>query len=158
VKPDRRRTLQPASLDALDEPGQPPIHCVLRVRSGLEQHLDSEGGFLDARRARCRPAPTAVRVLSAEEPGNSPTGGLTAHHVQITVGGEDAGCAVGGVFIIVGVLVAEPEREPGTVGALLAGEVRKAVRDALAVEALKVARAGLREGQPYEGSQSMGRQ
>ena len=51
-----------------------------------------------------------------EQPGDAAPGWLAVHHIEIAVGGQHAGRAVGGILVVGGVLVAEPERQPGAVG------------------------------------------
>ena len=83
------------------------------------KHFDGEGGLLDARRRALGPAPAAVGVLHVEQEGDAAAGFVGVGAVQIAIGGEHAGGAVDGVDVVRGVLVAEPEREPGAVGTLL---------------------------------------
>src|SRR2546421_11868201 len=49
IKADRGGIVQAAGLHTLDEPRQPLIHRRFRRWSRLQQHLDGEGCFLDAR-------------------------------------------------------------------------------------------------------------
>ena len=50
------------------------------------------------------------------------------HHMKIPVRGQYTGGTIGRILIVRGVLVAEPERQPGAIGPLLAGEITKLAR------------------------------
>ena len=55
--------------------------------------------------------------------------GSVVHHIEVAVSGQHAGGAVGRILVVGGVLVAEPQRQPGAVGALRArAEVGEAAR------------------------------
>ena len=70
-----------------------------------------------------RPAPAAVGILRGQQPGDAALRRLAGHHIEVTISGQHAGRAVGRVFIVGGVLVAEPEGKPGTIRALGASKV-----------------------------------
>src|SRR5207302_2255481 len=96
---------------------------------GVEQDFHGQGGFLQTGWDAGSPSPAAVWVLNCEQPGDCPPGGFAVHHMEVAVSGQDAGGAVGRVLVAGGVLVAEPERQPGTVGALLLREISQAALD-----------------------------
>src|SRR5207249_4140567 len=123
IKTDRSGPAQAAGFYLLDEPGQAPIHSCDGARAGVEQDFHGQGGFFQAGGDAGSSSPAAVRVLSCEQPGDATPGGFAVHHMEVAVSGQDAGGAVGRVLVAGGVLVAEPERQPGTVGALLLREI-----------------------------------
>ena len=99
------------------------IHRNRRSGAGIEKHFDRQGRLLDAGRRVGRATPAAVGVLRGEKPAHATLCGLAIHHTKVAVSGQHPGGAIGGVFIVGGVLVAEPQGEPGTVGTLVPGEV-----------------------------------
>src|SRR5262245_21167295 len=132
VEANRRRVVQPAGLDSFDEPGQSAFDGWSGVGSCVEQHFHGQRRLLDARRGALGAAPAAVIVLVGEQPGDAaPCGFFLQQTVEITVGSKHAGSPVGWVLVVVGVLVAEPQRQPRSVSPLLPLHVLKATEDEL---------------------------
>src|SRR4029077_20550180 len=102
-----------------DEPLESPIHDPLDARTGVEQNLNGQRGFLDAGWNTGAATPAAVRILHRDEPADALAGAFAVHHIEVAVSGQNASGAVGRILVAGGVLVAEPERQPGAVGALL---------------------------------------
>ena len=82
-------------------------------------------------------------------------GGVRIEHGKIAVRRQGPDCAVGGIFIIGGVLIAEPEGQPGTIGALLAFEIDQAAALGLCVEAFGI---GILRLQHVQRAEVVGRQ
>ena len=62
--------------------------------------------------------PSAFWAASSQR--DAAAGGFAVHPIEVAVSGQHAGGAVGGILVVGGVLIAEPEGQPGAVGALAA--------------------------------------
>ena len=125
IKTDGSRIVQPAGFDALDEILHAALHRGLIVGGGeVEQDFDGERSFLDARRRAAAAAPTAIGVLIDEKPTNAALRRDEMCQAEIAVRSENFRSAVGGIDVVRGVLVAEPQWQPGTIRSLIARNVR----------------------------------
>ena len=104
--------------------------------SGRQQGLHGHGRLLDAGHspalrpdcdAAWPPQPPSGSWWAASQ-FNPRRAGSVSSKAQIAIGQQDPGRAVNRVFLLRVMLVAEPQRDPGAVGALLGGQVVAALR------------------------------
>jgi hypothetical protein len=90
---------------------------------GVKQDLHGQCRLLDTGRTAPAATPSAVVILVGDEPSDAAPRGFGVHHIEVPIRGQHTRRAIGRVLIARRVLIAEPERQPGTGATLFSRKI-----------------------------------